>query len=142
MMEFSYVAHFRFSLIRMYAHAVSFHIPTSPVFLLCKLDLNTASAHRSFQAGDIINMPNARIAILGGKAFVEQHDAIISIEHQVSRVDLFHALRRGGQASIQVTILLIAVQLTHIERHGQQANKSASRGIILQLRSKNAASNA
>ena len=99
------------------ADFVSLHIPAAKGFA---------------QACGIVRRSQGRIAVGGGKAVGKQHQAVIPVQHHVTRPDIPRSGRAGWQALVQIAIFFIAVEPAHVQRHGQQLPQRPDRFIVRQ----------
>lgn len=97
-----------------------------------KCDADRAAAEGLFEAIGVGDVADARVAVGGGEGLVEEHDAVVPIEHDVAGVDGSDAGAVGGQRLAEVVVFLVAVQVAHLERQGQQGSEGLGGAVLLQ----------
>lgn len=82
------------------------------------------------EAVGIVYFAYARVAVAGGKGFVKEHHARRAVKHEVASVNDIDGTRSRRQARVKVMILLVAIQLVHLKRHGKHRGESLRSGVV------------
>ena len=64
--------------------------------------LNAPAAQSGGQTGRVVHTAQGSVTIAGGKAFVEQHQAVRAEQHQIPSLDLSRAAGVSGQTAVQI----------------------------------------
>src|SRR5436190_3886322 len=81
-------------------------------------DARVARPQRLLECAGIFDAPDPRVAVRGAERLVEDDERVLAVQHQIARTDPARPNGAGGQRSWQRGVLLIAVQLGHLERRG------------------------
>ena len=72
------------------------------------------------------------VIVTGRKGLIEKDDTRRTVEHQVAGLNCSRTVSLRRQAVVQIIILFVAVQFTHLHRQGKQGCKGPCRIIVRQ----------
>ena len=70
------------------------------------------------------------IFVAAGEALIEQHYAVITIEHQIPRVDLSRLAGVSRKFIVHIEIFFVPVQFAHVQRQRKLLRKLADDLIV------------
>ena len=82
----------------------------------------------SIPPGDVAD---GSVLVGGCECLVEDHHAVVPVEHNVARVDSVNVGAIGGERLREVVVFLVAVQFLHLQRQGQQGSEGFSGAVLL-----------
>ena len=83
-----------------------------------KTDGDIAGTESGRKAGRVVYCAYTGIGIRGIESLIEEHYAVVAVEHQIAGMDCAGPVRGGGERGGQVMVFLIAVQFVHRDGKG------------------------
>ena len=101
----------------------------------CKSDGYSAAAEGGFETFYVCDVADGGIAVGSCESLVEDHHAVVAIEHNVACVDGINFSAVGGERLGEVVVFLVVVQFLHLQRQGQKGSEGFGGAVLLHLSS-------